>query len=380
MAENLSLVAPAETAWRSDQLAALGTLARQMAAPQPAGGSVAPEQQSAEQIIAALAAAAQELATRRAMAHETEQRLGDVMNMMIAMAALDFSNRLPIGDDASILNAVATATNLLNDELRASVVSKAYVDNIVESISEPLLVVGLDRTIGTLNRAALDLAGYARHELIGRRIETLFADDGFVARAIEPVLARDVIRNVDLGYHTKNGRTIPVSFSASLMRDAAGEAQAIVCIAHDTTERRQAEEMLRQSLVQEEIIRTQSALLAELSTPLIPISDRVMVMPLIGTIDSRRVQHVLESLLSGIANSGAEVAILDITGVAMVDTQVANGLIRAAQAVKLLGARVMLTGIRPEVAQTLVGLGVDLSGIATHSSLQSGIAAAIGRR
>jgi rsbT co-antagonist protein RsbR len=88
---------------------------------------------------------------------------------------------------------------------------------------------------------------------------------------------------------------------------------------------------------------------------------------------------VLETLLEGIAGSGASVAILDITGVALVDTQVANALIRAAQAVNLLGAQVVLTGIRPEVAQTLVGLGVELGGIVTRSSLQSGIAYALER-
>jgi rsbT co-antagonist protein RsbR len=99
-----------------------------------------------------------------------------------------------------------------------------------------------------------------------------------------------------------------------------------------------------------------------------------MVMPLVGAVDSQRAQQVLSALLEGIAGSRARVAILDITGVAVVDTQVANALIRAAQAVKLLGAQVVLTGIRPEVAQTLVGLGADLSGIITRSSLQSGIA------
>jgi rsbT co-antagonist protein RsbR len=102
-------------------------------------------------------------------------------------------------------------------------------------------------------------------------------------------------------------------------------------------------------------------------------------MPLIGSVDSRRAQQVIETLLQGIAASGAQVAILDITGVPVVDTQVADALIRAAQAVKLLGAQVVLTGIRPEVAQTLVGLGTDLRGIVTRSSLQSGIAYATSR-
>jgi anti-anti-sigma regulatory factor len=136
---------------------------------------------------------------------------------------------------------------------------------------------------------------------------------------------------------------------------------------------------MEQARFQEEVIRLQATALAELSTPLIPISERVVVMPLIGSLDSQRAQQVLDTLLHGIAGSGAQVAILDITGVPVVDTQVANMLIRAAQSVRLLGAQVILTGIRPEVAQTLVGLGTDLGGIITRSSLQSGIAFAADR-
>jgi rsbT co-antagonist protein RsbR len=153
-----------------------------------------------------------------------------------------------------------------------------------------------------------------------------------------------------------------------------------VCmLAENITERKRAEEAIRQRIEHEETIRAQQAALAELSTPLIPISDRVMVMPLIGSVDSRRAQQVIETLLEGIARSGAVVAILDIAGVPVVDTQVANALLRAAQAVKLLGAQILLTGIRPEVAQTLVGLGADLSGIVTCGSLQTGIAYATRR-
>ena len=90
-----------------------------------------------------------------------------------------------------------------------------------------------------------------------------------------------------------------------------------------------------------------------------------------------RLISLLDTLLHGVATARIETAIIDITGVSIVDTQVANALIRAAQAVKLLGAQVMLTGIRPEVAQILVGLGVDLGMIITRSSLQSGVALAM---
>jgi len=132
-----------------------------------------------------------------------------------------------------------------------------------------------------------------------------------------------------------------------------------------------------QNRLQEEIIRAQAAAIQELSTPLIPISDAVLVMPLIGSIDSSRAQQVLDRLLPGVAEHRARIIILDITGVAVVDTQVADALIRAAQAVRLLGAQVVLTGIRPEIAQTLVALNVDLRHIVTRSTLQTGIAYAM---
>ena len=129
--------------------------------------------------------------------------------------------------------------------------------------------------------------------------------------------------------------------------------------------------------LREEIISAQADALRELSTPLIPISENVVAMPLVGTIDEERAQMILESLLSGLGQYQAQIAILDITGVPVIDTQVADALVKSAQAVRLLGAQVMLTGIRPEVAQTLVSLGADLSSIKTYSNLQTAIFAAL---
>jgi len=154
------------------------------------------------------------------------------------------------------------------------------------------------------------------------------------------------------------------------------QADRVLWVARDITEIKQEEQRRH---YQEEIIRQQASALMELSTPLIPISDHALLLPLVGALDSRRAQQMMETLLQGIAEYGADSVILDITGVPLVDTHVAAMLLRAAQAVRLLGARVMLTGIRPEVAQAIVGLGVDLSSIETRASLQDGIAATFGR-
>lgn len=147
--------------------------------------------------------------------------------------------------------------------------------------------------------------------------------------------------------------------------------------ARDLAALRAAEE--QRDALQREMIAAQEAALRELSTPLIPVASGVLVMPLVGAIDSKRAQQIIESLLEGIGTQHAHAAIIDITGVKVVDTQVAGALLQAAQAARLLGTQVILTGISPEVAQTLVQIGADLSGIVTRGSLQSGIARAIGR-
>jgi predicted ATPase/GAF domain-containing protein/anti-anti-sigma regulatory factor len=131
------------------------------------------------------------------------------------------------------------------------------------------------------------------------------------------------------------------------------------------------------SALQEEIIQMQRTRLAEMSTPLIPITDRIMVMPLIGTVDAQRAQQILDTALHGAQRHRASVVIIDITGIKYVDTNVASTLINAAAALRLIGAEAFITGMRPEVAMTLVGLGIDLGSLVTRSTLQSGIAYAL---
>jgi anti-anti-sigma regulatory factor len=127
-----------------------------------------------------------------------------------------------------------------------------------------------------------------------------------------------------------------------------------------------------QRRLQQETITAQRNLIQELSTPIIPISESILIMPLIGVIDNARAQQIMESLLVAISQRGAEYMLIDITGMAMVDTAIAHHLMQAARAVQLLGAQVILVGIRPEVAQTLVALDADFSAIVTRASLQTG--------
>ncbi|GAB3791266.1 RsbT co-antagonist protein RsbRA [Virgibacillus kimchii] len=127
----------------------------------------------------------------------------------------------------------------------------------------------------------------------------------------------------------------------------------------------------------EHILSLQRVALQELSAPLIPVMDKITIMPLIGTIDTERAKLIMENLLDGVITHNAEVVLIDITGVPVVDTMVAHHIIQAAEAVRLIGAHCILVGIRPEIAQTIVNLGIDLSKFPTKSSLKKGFTAAL---
>ncbi|KAA0544571.1 STAS domain-containing protein [Bacillus sp. BGMRC 2118] len=124
-------------------------------------------------------------------------------------------------------------------------------------------------------------------------------------------------------------------------------------------------------------VSMQKIALQELSAPLIPIFDNITIMPLIGTIDTDRAKRIMENLLQGVVKHRSEVVLIDITGVPVVDTMVAHHIIQAAEAVRLVGTKCLLVGIRPEIAQTIVNLGIDLSHIITKNSLRNGIEAAL---
>jgi rsbT co-antagonist protein RsbR len=129
------------------------------------------------------------------------------------------------------------------------------------------------------------------------------------------------------------------------------------------------------SFVEEQgrVIKEQQQAMLALSTPVLQIRDQILVLPLIGTIDSARAAQIVEQLLNSIVDTQASVVILDITGVPVIDTAVANHLIKTIQAAKMLGADTIITGISPANAQTLVTLGVDLSMMTTRGSLRSGV-------
>jgi rsbT co-antagonist protein RsbR len=129
----------------------------------------------------------------------------------------------------------------------------------------------------------------------------------------------------------------------------------------------------------EEVIRQQQQELLELSTPVVKLWDGILALPLIGTLDSERTQIVMENLLQSIVGSGAAIAIIDITGVPTVDTLVAQHLLKTVAAARLMGAECIISGIRPQIAATIVHLGVELNTVATKATLADAFALALKR-
>ncbi|WP_437274607.1 STAS domain-containing protein [Sorangium sp. So ce375] len=250
---------------------------------------------------------------------------------------------------------------------------------VAENSSDFIGIASMEGVALYLNEAGLQLVGLARSELPHVTIGSFFfpEDLPYVEQHIMPATMEHGRWVGEFRFrHLKTGAAIPVLYNSFLIRDPkTGEPMALATVTADLTERKRAEE--ERVRLKDEMIRVQAATLRELSTPLLRISDRAVIMPLIGAIDSTRAAAVLERLLQGVGAEQSKVVILDITGVSNVDSHVADALIRTAKAVRLLGAQMVLTGIRPEVAQILVALGIDLRGIVTMGSLQSGIAFAM---
>lgn len=285
------------------------------------------------------------------------------------------SVRTPVYDDNGQIYAVGGISTDITERKRQEIELRAF-KAIADNSPDGVGLIDPQGNIIYLNDATKRMFG--RDEIpVGTPVASLYPADmlAHVGNTIIPTALEQGSWQDEVELPHPNGGTWIAQHNVFPVRDEHGNPIGIANFLRDVTEQRKQE--IERSNFQQQLIEAQRSTLRELSTPLIPISDHVLIMPLIGTIDSARAQMVMESLLEGVARHQARLVILDITGVMVVDTQVAQAFIQAAQAVRLLGAQVMLTGIQPQIAQTLVHLGVDLSGIITRGSLQSGIAAAL---
>jgi anti-anti-sigma factor len=251
---------------------------------------------------------------------------------------------------------------------------RALAENAVDAIS----MASQNLEIVYANGAFHRLYGYndKLREVEGMQLAQFLLpeDQSYFAEEILPqLLSRGW--SGELRGRRKDGTTFYASLTQFPVYDSARQLAAIGGIVRDITESKVAE--AERHRLQEQIIEAQQVALRELSTPIIPIMDRIIVIPLIGAIDTNRARDITRSLLAGISQHRAKVVILDITGVDMVDSEVAGYLDKTVQAARLKGAHTIITGISDAVAETIVDLGIDWSGIETLNDLKTGLIVAL---
>lgn len=251
-------------------------------------------------------------------------------------------------------------------------------NNLINNLPFPIFykdVAGV--YIGCNEHFSRAVFGKSKPDVVGKTVYDLLPRESadFYHQVDEAALQQGGLQvyEKDVRYH--DGSEHAIIFHKSVFCNLDGTAGGLIGTMVDISEQKRA--AAESAALQQQVIDAQQQALRELSTPLIPIADTVVIMPLIGAIDKQRAQHMQETLLQGVAAHHVDTAILDITGVKVIDTQVANAFVQTAQAVRLLGAQVVLTGIQPAIAQTLVTLGVDLGDLVTFGSLQAGIAYAL---
>jgi anti-anti-sigma regulatory factor/PAS domain-containing protein len=233
--------------------------------------------------------------------------------------------------------------------------------------SAPLVLWATDAQ-GTYTMSAgkgLDLLGFRPGEQVGLNALDMFKDHADTARALVRALSGEESR-------VMNTLAPGVNFESWYMPMLApdGSVEGVMGLGVDASERVKSEQDLREKL---ELIQRQSATIRALATPIIQVWDEVLCLPVIGTVDSARTADMMQGLLDAIVREQARYAIVDLTGVEVVDTSTADHLIQLFRAAKVLGVDGVLCGIRPAVAQTVVALGLELASVRTTRSLRDAL-------
>lgn len=253
--------------------------------------------------------------------------------------------------------------------------SEARYSAVVAQAKDGVLILQ-DNHCQFVNQALTEMLGYTPEEIESTHFIHFVAPESqeLVASRVKARLAgQDVPSVYEAKLLRKDGTVIDAELSAGVIQYRGKIAE--VGLVRDISERKRVE--AERERLQEEVIEAQKRAIQELSTPIIPVMDRIIVMPLIGSIDTMRARDITRTLLAGIRENRAKVVILDITGVPLVDSGVANHLNKTIQAARLKGARTIVTGVSDAVAETIVDLGIDWSGIETLANLQTGLVAAL---
>ena len=243
---------------------------------------------------------------------------------------------------------------------------------LVDTVKDyAILLLDPDGKVLTWNSGAERLKGWKANEIIGQHFSRFYPPEDVAKGKTEMELkvAREEGRFEDEGWRLrKDGSRFWANVIITALRDKEGRLRGFGKVTRDLSERRHADEKLKK----------QTQEIMEMATvPVVQVWEGIVLVPLIGMLDSQRTQQLMERLLHRVTETSSPIALVDITGVPAIDTQTAQHLIETISAVRLLGADVVLTGVRPVIAQTLVHLGIDLSNVITRASLAAGLRMAL---
>ncbi|WP_437925306.1 STAS domain-containing protein [Sorangium sp. So ce291] len=303
------------------------------------------------------------------------------------VAVLEFFSDAEHGDDGTFtrtIGRIARQLGRLFERKHAQEMlsrERDFMAGVMDLVDGLIVVLDARGRIVRMNRAAERALGDALGFLEPRHLWDLTPDPEASAqlRGLFEELGAGAPRNqVEVPWTARDGARRVTAWSGAVLRGKDEGARFVIMTGIDMTERRRAEE--ERARLQEEVIQAQDAALARLSMPLIPLGDDVVVLPLIGPLEAQRARRVVEVLSRGIAERRTRIAIIDLTGVDELDPPSVEALLEAVRVAGLLGARVVLTGIRPEVAGRLAAGGADVGRLSVKGSLQSGIAFAMASR
>jgi rsbT co-antagonist protein RsbR len=230
----------------------------------------------------------------------------------------------------------------------------------------PIVVCAYDREGTFTYHEGLGLkgAGLRPGQFLGQNVIALYREDHISIENMRRAIAGEEAR--------VTGRAHGIAWDTWYLplRDERGEPHGLISVTVDISEAARREDELLAKIA---LVEKQEKVIRDLTTPIIEVWDHVLALPMLGVIDSEKAASVMEDLLHAIVNKRAACAILDLTGVDRVDTQMAGHLIKMIQAMRLLGAEGVVTGMRPSVAQTIIALGLDLSSIRVMGTLQAGL-------
>jgi PAS domain S-box-containing protein len=277
----------------------------------------------------------------------------------------------PLRDGSGAVEGFAVVTRDLTGE-RGQELALLSIDQMVEAITDyEVIRLDADGVVRSWNDGARRIKGYNEDEIIGHHASVFYTEQdaraGMLERELETAVRTGRVETE--GWRVrKDGSQFWCNMIMSPIRDVAGELLGYVRVGRDLTPQREQAQLLRRQ--RDEIL--------ELSTPVIQVWDNVLVLPVIGTLDSMRAARLTEGLLERIAQLQAEVVILDISGVPAIDTDVAQHLLRTVEAARLMGTTSVLSGVRPETAQAIVHLGIDLGALRSRNSLKDALQLALG--